>query len=203
MVSLQYEKVTQVLNYLLRKSENHTLDKVHLVKLTWAADRFHLRKYGRLITEDIYVAMPQGPVASLALDIINEKTDYNLPAEYLPYTTSYLIRDEHIVGSLKDTDLSQLSESDQEALDFAWNTFGSTENIDELVDFTHQYPEWSKFASLLQTQKTSVPMDYLDFFNDPEPTTIESDPFELDAELKSHNKEQFKNLNSVKTALYI
>lgn len=39
------------------------------LQLVYFADRYHLRKFGRPITNDEYFAMPYGPVASGAKDI--------------------------------------------------------------------------------------------------------------------------------------
>jgi len=64
--------VVQALGYLLSLDDNHKMNRVKLIKLLWAADRFHLRKYGRSVTETDYVAMYHGPVSSLALDIANQ-----------------------------------------------------------------------------------------------------------------------------------
>jgi len=57
--------------YYLSKKMNASIDKLAAIKLLFFADRYHLRKYGRLITEDTYYALPHGPVASNALDVVN------------------------------------------------------------------------------------------------------------------------------------
>lgn len=202
MISYQYEKVTQALNYLIRKSPNNSLDKVHLIKMTWAADRYHLRKYGRLVTEDNYFAMSKGPVASLALDIINESTDYLLPEEYLPYTTSYLKRQEHSVQSKRETEREYLSDSDVEALDFAWDQFGeSGDDLEGLVTMTHRYPEWTRFEQILKAEKTSVPMVPTDFFDDP--SDMQDDPFSMNDEVKDNSKKYFEEISEAKSILYL
>jgi hypothetical protein len=45
------------------------------LKLIFLADRYHLCRYGRLITNDSYVAMKHGPVPSATRDIV-ESNDY-------------------------------------------------------------------------------------------------------------------------------
>jgi hypothetical protein len=58
------KKATQALNYLASAERDKRINKMKAIKLIWVADRFHLRKYGRLLTNDTYVAMKFGPVGS-------------------------------------------------------------------------------------------------------------------------------------------
>lgn len=194
MKTLQLQKVVESVNYLLQKSEGHELNKLHLMKLIWATDRYHLRKFGRLVTGDSYFAMPKGPVASLTLDIIND--DDFLPDEDLAYSRNYISLDtsNHKVKSLAPSELDSLSQSDIEALDFAWSNFGSTPRFD-LVDITHQYPEWKRHESSLANIRTSIPIDLRDFFKNPE---INNDPFSIDDSLLSSNLESFINSSNFK-----
>ena len=65
--------------------------------------------------------------------------------------------------SLKPVDAAVFSESDLEALRFAWEHFGKTKS---LVDVTHHYPEWKRFEARLKTD-TRARMAYADFLADP------------------------------------
>jgi uncharacterized phage-associated protein len=196
MSNVQFQKITQAINFLLRQSPDKKLNKLHLMKLVWAADRYHLRKYGRLVTEDSYVAMPKGPVASLALDIINNDSDF-LPEESVEYGHSFIRLNtaNHEVTSLDEVDGRFLSESDEEALIFSWSTFSSMPRF-ELADFTHRYPEWKKHESVLEHLKTSIPINLLDFFENP--TGSERDPFEQDQSLLAANRESFTQNRTLK-----
>lgn len=51
-----YRKTTQALNFFAVKNGGH-INKMRSIKLIYFADRFHLRKYGRPITNDEYFAM--------------------------------------------------------------------------------------------------------------------------------------------------
>lgn len=187
MLNVQYQKVTQSLNYLLRHVENNKLDKLLLIKLLWVADRYHIRKFGRFVSEDSYVAMPKGPVASLALHIINDEDDY-LPEDSIEYGRKYIkLKNGFKVTSLEETDEDFLSKSDKEALDFACR-FNEVEAY-AMVNFSHQFPEWHKHESTLVKIKTSIPMDPLDFFED---SKLKSDPFKIDVKLLELNKEKVK-----------
>src|SRR5207244_13054003 len=68
-------KSTQALNYFARLSARgapQPLNKMKALKLLFFADRYHLRKYGRPVTDCAYFAMKNGPVASAAKNIAEE-----------------------------------------------------------------------------------------------------------------------------------
>ena len=73
-LTFKYETATQALNYLALKSGGR-INKMKALKLIFFSDRYHLRKYGRPITNDEYLAMEYGPVASGVKDIA-EMSDF-------------------------------------------------------------------------------------------------------------------------------
>lgn len=162
-LTFKYETATQALNYLAGKSGG-TLNKLKALKLIFFADRYHLRKYGRPVTGDEYLAMPYGPVASSVKDIAEMSSFLD------PKVSSYAKRfvspiNKLAFRSIAAVDTDQLSESDIEALDFAWNNFGAFGKY-ELAEITHAYPEWKRHESALK-HFANVRMDYLDFLGDP------------------------------------
>lgn len=162
-LSFQYETSTQALNYLATKSGG-SINKTKALKLVFFADRYHLRKYGRPVTGDEYLAMDYGPVASGVKDLA-EMTSF-LDAKVEDYAKIFL----EPVGrydyrSLAPVDFEQLSESDIEALDYVWDKFGRFDWT-VLYKLTHEYPEWKKHEVALK-HNTNVRMDYLDFLFDP------------------------------------
>ena len=78
-------KTTQILRYLLSFDDNGKMNRTKLIKLLWAADRYHVRHYGRLVSEGNYVAMRFGPVASLALDVAQVKNDFAFDKDDIEY----------------------------------------------------------------------------------------------------------------------
>jgi hypothetical protein len=64
------EKFPHALSYLLTKAGPST--RLRIMKLVYLADRIHLVRHGRPIVGGRYVALGQGPVASLALDILED-----------------------------------------------------------------------------------------------------------------------------------
>lgn len=76
--------------------------------------------------------------------------------------------DSYHFSSAGRVDLAVLSESDREALDFAWKNFGHYSEF-RLRDITHHYPEWKRHAAKLRGDgRKRVEMQYADFFDEPE-----------------------------------
>jgi uncharacterized phage-associated protein len=162
-------KSTQALNYFARKAASgapvREMNKMKALKLLFFADRFHLRKYGRPVSECEYFAMNNGPVASEAKRVAEER----LPEKALSYARRYIRRKENFrYGSVSEVDHAVLSQSDIEALDFAWKNFGHYSEFD-LAEITHHYPEWKRHATKLRrVGPKRVEMDYSDFFAEPD-----------------------------------
>lgn len=163
-------KSTQALNYFAHKAATGSplaeLNKMKALKLLFFADRYHLRKFGRPVSDCAYFAMKNGPVASEAKRIAEESN--LLPAAARGYARRYLRRKDNLrYGSVREVDHAVLSKSDVEALDFAWENFGHYSEF-ELVEITHQYPEWRRHASKLRGDGPKrVEMNYADFFAEP------------------------------------
>ena len=179
------EKVTQILNFFAIKSGG-SINKLKAIKLAYLADRFHLRKYSRLISNDDYIAMKLGPVPSKALDIA--ECDEYLDEETKDYSRQYIKPEgKYDIKSVGSLDEIVFSESDIEALNFAWDNFGHLGKY-ELAELTHKYPEWKRHEMVFEASaKLRVPMDLLDFFDDPSSGTDKC--FELDDQDRATRRE--------------
>ncbi len=181
--NFSYRKITQLLNYFA-KVNNGKIDKLKALKLVYLSDRYHLRKYGRLITNDFYFAMPLGPVASGTKDILelspfigDRDKDYALQFIEPVSTTNY-------IKSVKDVDLSIFSDSEIETVKYIISKFNSLNSL-ELSELTHNYPEWKKFKDKLESGNQSrIEMNLEDFFEDPEDQSLDK-LYPLDDEEKS------------------
>jgi len=180
-----YDKITQVLNFFARKNSNSRIQKLKAIKLIWAADRYHMRKYGRLVSSDDYVAMKLGPVGSLTKRIAENDRIW-LGEEILDETNKYVMpsKDGKMVISHDEVDERVFSNSDREALEFAWNTFGEYDGF-TIADISHDYPEWLRYAESIRLGiQKCTDIELIDFFKDP--TTLrllKSDPFKLDHDI--------------------
>ena len=165
--SFSHRKATQALNFFARKAGGR-INKMKALKLVYFADRFHLRKYGRPVVGDEYLAMNYGPVASGTKDLA-EMSDF-LGEEEERYAKRFIRPAESAItySSIHNVDEKVLSESDREALEFAWGRFGRTAEF-ALSKLTHRYPDWKRHEAALQSNVvTRVPMNYRDFLEDPE-----------------------------------
>jgi uncharacterized phage-associated protein len=165
MSKLNYKKATQALNRFALK-EGGRINKMKAYKLIYFADRYHLRKYGRLITNDDYVAMDNGAVPSQTRDM-TERTTWIGDTEK-DYAGTYLKNDgKYDLKSKSAPDNDVFSDSDIEALEFAWEKFGSLDQY-QLGKLTHNYPEWNDHEKELKSKPRSrFPMDINRFFDDP------------------------------------
>ena len=129
------------------------------------ADRYHLRKFGRPVSECAYYAMLHGPVASEAKHVAED--DDLLPAPARSYARKFLRKKpDYDFASIAPVDDSVLSVTDLEALEFAWRNFGRF-NKYQLRDITHHYPEWKRHERALKDHKR-IKMNYADFFAEPD-----------------------------------
>ena len=192
-MSFAYRKTTQALNYFAGQSGGH-INKMKALKLLYFADRFHLRKYGRPITNDEYFAMNYGPVPSGAKDLA-EGSDFRPDAEKA-YAGRYLDPvAQHEFSSIAHPDLEVFSKTDLEALNFAWNQFGNLKEF-ELARLTHEYPEWKKHEVALMSESTSrVKMNFSDFLDD-SPSNV--DPcYALGEEERALRREEVRELCTI------
>ncbi len=161
--TFDYRKTIQSLNYFALKAGGQ-INKMKALKLIYFADRYHVRKYGRLTSTDNYVAMRYGPVPSTAKDIA-ESNEF-LDKSIIRYSIEYIKSIDNLsFTSKRKLDKNVFSESDLEALQFAWNTFGHLNQF-ELAELTHEYPDWAKHKDAL-AQELCLSMNILDFLEDP------------------------------------
>ncbi|MBI4333548.1 MAG: SocA family protein [Chloroflexi bacterium] len=188
-LDFDYRKATQALNYFAVK-EGGRINKMKALKLVYFADRYHLRKYGRPVTNDTYFAMSYGPVPSGVKDVA-EGSEFLGDTEK-DYARIYLDRE---TGSLdlrsaSPVDKDALSESDVEALAFAWERFGHLDRF-ELARRTHEYPEWTKHRAALSLV-SRIQMTLTDFLDDPA-TNVEK-CFELTPQDREARLEQLEEM---------
>lgn len=193
MVTSICKKTTQAINYFARKKEGQ-INKMKAIKLIYLADRYHLRKYGRPVIGDTYLAMKFGPVGSYTLNVANF-SEKNLDRECLRYAREYLGHPKNDskgqeMLSKKEVDMETFSQTDIEAFERIYQEFGDKDQFELARVITHSYPEWSKFRKDIESGKTRcAPMDYMDFFKNP--TKSGSSIFDVDEDHLHLSKEAF------------
>jgi uncharacterized phage-associated protein len=162
-MNFNHKKIIQILNYLAKNS-NESIDKLKAIKLIWLIDRFHLRKYGRTVTDDFYFAMPYGPVGSASKDYAGGNI---LDEEEKEYYDNYLKVEGNTIKSVGDIDEEVFSDSDREAMKEVLATYGNCSKS-SLIDFSHLFPEWSKLKEAIDGGSQREIMDIKDFFENPD-----------------------------------
>ncbi len=148
MIRPDYKKITQAL------------------KIVYLSDRLHLRKYGRLITDDKLIAMKKGTLGSQARDIVLGNP--RLPHNAYEYSENKITRgrNKFIIGASYEGRES-LSETDLECVDKVFPSVGGMDEF-QLADLTHKLPEWKRHAFALEKgEKRVVKVNHSDLF---EPT---------------------------------
>lgn len=188
-----YRKATQVLNYFARQNGGN-INKLKALKLVYFADRHHLRRYGRPITNDRYEAMPYGPVASACKDLA-EMSDF-LGEEERNYANPFLrVVNKHTYESLRETETDEVSETDLESLRFSWDTYSTWDKF-QLAEHTHKFPEWKRHEAELASPTTSrVCMSYLDFLENPEEGIDAASP--LSEQAQAEMREELQELREI------
>lgn len=134
-------KTAQAAAYLLKLSPTRKTTKGHLVKMLYGADKRQIRKGGIPLTGDEPYSMPNGPVLSMVLRLLNGERKN----QYWNRHISTAPRDTHSV-SLLDEKIGDdlLSESEKESLRRAWSILGHL-TWPEVQAFFHtkrNFPEW-------------------------------------------------------------
>ena len=145
--------IIEALCYILTKLQK--ADKIHLVKIMYLADKYHIMNYGRTISGDDFFALPNGPAGSRTMDIL-EFDSYVLNKHMDRAKDLIETSDGKEYNPSKNCvidDFEMISESDIEALDFAIENFGKMDKW-AVVDYTHRLKEWKQFESLFNNRKT-------------------------------------------------
>jgi len=193
--NFSYKKSTQAINFFATM-QNGVIDKLKTLKLIYFADRYHIRKYGRLITNDNYFAMDYGPVASGTKDIIElnnflSEIEKDYAIRFIEPTTDF-----NYIRSIKKVNLEEFSASEIEALKYISGKYQKLGSI-ELSEITHKYPDWQKKSKFLNPGQVSrVGMDLIDFFEDPSDPNIDK-IYQLTEDEKAAKIEYLIELNSL------
>jgi len=121
------EKAVECVLYLAARLPRPGLHNI--AKVFYFADKRHLREYGRLICGDSYVAMKYGPVPSAIYGMLKavrgDARDQWTPARaVVKRAKGALAVSGHRVKPLRSANLMELSDSDNECLDWAIKRYG-------------------------------------------------------------------------------
>lgn len=196
-LTFSHRKATQVLNFLARKEAGGQINKMKALKLVFFADRYHLRQHGRPITNDEYMAMQYGPVPSGCKDLA-EMSDF-LDTHESSYAKRFLKpTSQYEFASVAEVEKPVFSQSDLEALEFAWQNFGQHDQF-RLAEITHEFPEWKRHAvSLQSTDVSRIPMSYRHFLENAPASVDPAPPLTADDQrLRDEEIEELQTIESL------
>lgn len=134
------EKIIEVILYLVQE---RALTTYQIVKFFYLADREHLRRYGRPISYDRYVAMKAGPVASTAYDLIKGNEIHGIDSDKLPFERVEIGAYWGISNPSREVNFNLFSKSDIKILDEILETYRK-HSFEKLYELTHKHEAYDK-----------------------------------------------------------
>lgn len=123
-----------------------------LIKLLYILDRKALLRWGRPVTTDCYVSMDRGPVLSRTLNLITEESSPNAHS----FWAEHISEPEHYEVRLQgEPSAEELSEAEIALIQEVFGEHGRKSRW-ELVDLTHEFPEWQN------PRGSAIPIQYRD-----------------------------------------
>lgn len=112
---MNYQKAIEVILYILNKYNKEGINMYNLIKMIFAADKYHLNQYARPVTGDCYIRMQYGTVPSTILDYLkfSELTLQSIDDKEYPFRN-----DGHKFYATRAYNIDLLSESDIEAIEY-------------------------------------------------------------------------------------
>ena len=116
-----------ILLYVISKLGDGEFHKVF--KILYFAEQEHIKRFGKRLLNDTYIAMKYGPVPSNSYDLLKSVRNGELGAYFLSVS-------EHRVRAVSEPDLDYLSESEVYCIDNSIEQFGSL-SFNERTDKSH------------------------------------------------------------------
>jgi hypothetical protein len=137
--TLDRAKAVESVLFVANRHKGPTLHSVS--KILFHADKLHLSRYGRPISGDWYVRMPDGPVPSATYDILKTiRGDAKIPVQLPKRADALRVRGQYSIVVLRDADKSVLSPSELECLAESVEEHGG-KTFSQRVDDSHG-PAW-------------------------------------------------------------
>jgi uncharacterized phage-associated protein len=160
----KYDKIVELLLHLAHKRPG--ADKYQAVKFFYLADREHLIRYGRPITNETYYALHYGPVASTVLDLLNGDAwaFRNVGIDALPFETEVTDRTTIIGKPNREVKKELFSKTDFAVFDEIVDQYRDA-SFDDLFNATHEHYAW-RHAWNTRRQGKRAPMYYDEMIDD-------------------------------------
>lgn len=157
------EKAVEALVYIARQMPG--VGRFHAAKILYFAEREHVRRFGRPVVGDRYIAMENGPVPSFGYDVLKG----SVATKDAPIVAGALERADAgahpAYKAAREPDLSYFSKTDIQCLNYA---IGHCRNrsFGAISDETHKHVAWDRAA-------LNAPMSWDDILEGADPEVIE------------------------------
>lgn len=187
MVNFDIKKIIQTINFFSLK-EGGSINKEKVLKLIWLSDKLHLRKYGRTIIDDNYIATKNG-----LFPVFTKKILDNMDNQYLDIIKYVISIDENYCTSISSLDQNCFSKSDLSVLETVYNYYGEFD-YHMLNEISFGCSEWKQIENMLN-YKTTINIDFCNFFDIEFNEMFNQDNFTLDLSKEIFmESEEIKNL---------
>jgi uncharacterized phage-associated protein len=160
----KYDKIVELMLYLAHKMPG--ADKYQAVKFFYLADKEHLERFGRPITQEKYVALDYGPVASSVKDFMEldkwtmkkagiDKLPFDLMEK--PRAGKYPLT--QLGAPHREVDFDLFSKSDIRVFDEILSKYGKC-SFDDLFNITHRHTAYKRAWEHRSPGAKSAPMLY-------------------------------------------
>ena len=127
--NMNTQKAIETVLWVVQQGEDNLYN---IMKILFAAEKYHLNRYGRPITGDRYIAMPFGTVPSWIYDATKLKSQ----------GFGFYKCENSIIAERAPVD-NYFSESDKEALQFGYDEYAG-KTFNEVKEKNHKEPAWVK-----------------------------------------------------------
>ena len=127
------QTVCEVILYIAGQLHRPSIQQI--AQILYLADKLHLIRYGRFITDDRFIAMEYGPVPSNVHDMLKaaRTTNGSIADDLAP---GFSVQDERIVIPHRVADLDWISDSERECLDETIAQYGAL-GFRQLTEVSH------------------------------------------------------------------
>jgi uncharacterized phage-associated protein len=163
-----FERTQAAIMYLASK-ELPELTKYKICKLLFLADKYHLVRFGRVITGDKYWAIPHGPVPTRTLNLLDDLiANVAIDPESASLSKALELDRKYEHPRFKAAtafDAAKLSQSDIMALDMVVAEYGRMW-FGELKAITHSMFAYKKAWNERPNGSNRAAMDFVTFFEE-------------------------------------
>jgi uncharacterized phage-associated protein len=154
--SMNENKALQTLLWILNRKPG--IDIYNIMKVVFAAECYHLNKYGRPIYGDSYEAWRFGTVPAFMRKLTNITKN-------VPYFSPDNSKNGLATNAIPNMD--EFSQTDLEALEYGMKEYGDL-SFDDAIKKNHAVPAWKKYEARVKSKEQHIPILYEDFITDKE-----------------------------------